>query len=367
MWTIANDKTWDNVSRQYDWVADMHGVQQDAVHHAEGDVAIHTNMVLQSLVQMQEYNNLDAEHKEVLWAATLLHDVEKRSTTVLEEDGSITSKGHAKKGAITARQILYRDIATPFDIREQIVNLVRYHGLPLWAIEKKDTSKAVIEASMVCDTRLLATLATADATGRICTDKEDLFYRIELFKGLCIENECWGSAKLFKTAGAKFAYFNKEDAYADYVPYDDFGSQVVLMSGLPGAGKDTYVRRHYKDWNVINLDEIRRTLHISPTDKSGNGKVVQYAKEQAKAYLRKGAHFVWNATNITTSMRSQLVELFTSYKAHVTIVYVEVPYRSLHQQNSGREHMVPKAVVDKLVAKLEVPKPWEAHEIIYRV
>jgi predicted kinase len=322
-------------------------------------------MVLEALEGLKEYRQLPEQEQHLIWAAALLHDVEKRSTTVLEADGSITSKGHAKKGALTSRLVLYTRIPAPFWIREQVVGLVRYHGLPLWAIEKKDPAKAVIEASLQVNTRLLALLARADALGRNCPDQQELLYRIDLFQALCEENVCWGQARQFKTSNARFQYFKKEGRYPDFVPFDDFGSKAILMSGLPGAGKDTYVFHNYRDWPVINLDEIRRKHKIDPLDKSGNGRVIQMAREQARIYLRKGQDFVWNATNITRQMREQLVDLFITYKAYVAIVYVEVPYQQLHLQNAGREAVLPYGVVDRLVTKLEVPVETEAHEVNY--
>ncbi len=76
----------------------MAATPQDPVHHAEGNVAVHTQMVLAALQEMPEYAALDEQSREVLWAAALLHDVEKRSTTVTGEEGRISSPGHAKKG-----------------------------------------------------------------------------------------------------------------------------------------------------------------------------------------------------------------------------------------------------------------------------
>lgn len=367
MWTLIEKKDWHLVKDHFDWVRDMEGVPQDAVHHQEGDVAIHTRMVLEALQELAEYQALSKQEQEMLWAAALLHDVEKPSTTVREPDGSITSKGHAKKGAMTTRTILYTQMPTPFTIREEVVNLVRYHGLPLWAIEKANPAKAVIEASLVVNTKLLSLLARADVLGRICQDKTELLYRIELFEALCQENNCWAKEKTFATPNAKFQYFHKEDGYPDYVPFDQFGSTVVMLSGLPGAGKDTYVFHQHKDWPVINLDQIRREHKISPTDKSGNGTVIQLAKKRARIYLRKGQNFVWNATNVTKTMREQLIELFVIYKAYVKVVYIEVPYQLLHQQNKNREAVLPHHAIDRLVTKLDVPAPWEGHEVIYFV
>ncbi|MBO9204899.1 MULTISPECIES: AAA family ATPase [Niastella] len=367
MWTITTDKDWDWLRRHYEWVRDMEEVPQDPVHHAEGNVAIHTRMVLTALQQLGGYKQLPAQDQEMLWAAALLHDVEKRSTTVHETDGSISSKGHSKKGTQTARQILYTQIPTPFLMREQMVQLVRYHGMPIWAIERRDLARVIIETSVMVDTSMLALLARADALGRVCNDQTDLLYRIDLFEALCQEYDCWGQPKAFQTPHARFHYFNKTDSDPGFVPFDNFSATVVMLSGLPGAGKDRYVQQHYKDWPVINLDDIRRKNKIAPTDKSGNGTVVQLAKEQAREYLRKKQHFVWNATNITRQMRAQLVELFVAYKAYVKLVYVEVPYATLHRQNKDREAMVPGKAVDKLVSKLEVPAPWEAHEVIYYI
>ena len=66
-------------------------------------------------------------------------------------------------------------------------------------------------------------------------------------------------------------------------------------------------------------------------------------------------------------MRAQLVDLFITYKAFIKMVYVEVPYSKLHVQNKSRESAIPARAVDKLVTKLEVPAPWEAHEVVYYI
>ncbi|RYY90988.1 MAG: HD domain-containing protein [Chitinophagaceae bacterium] len=365
MWTLTENNDWTALRRAFSWVRDMEGVPQDPVHHAEGDVAVHTRMVLEALEALPEYAALAPEARSILWAAALLHDVEKRSTTVIDTVGRVTAQGHARKGALTARSILYVEEPAPFAVREAVVNLVRYHGLPLWAIEKPDPAKAVIGASLVADTKLLSLLARADALGRKCADPDDLLYRIGLFEALCQEHDCWGKPFRFDTPNARFQYFRKEEAYPGFVPFDEFGSTVVLLSGLPGAGKDTHILRHYRDWPVVSLDAIRSAMKVAPTDSTGNGHAIQAAKEAARSYLRAGRNFVWNATNVTRNMRGQLIELCLPYKAYVRIDYVEVPYTELQAQNAARDAMVPAAAIDRLVQRLEVPAPDEAHEVRY--
>lgn len=366
-WKITEHKDWGFLEQQFTWVRDMKEVPQHNKHHEEGNVSIHTQMVLDELQHVDEYASFTEQEREILWASALLHDVEKRSTSVDEGNGVISAHGHARRGEYTARTLLYRDIVTPFRIREQIASLVRLHGLPLWLMEKPDPQKQLAEASLRVDTHLLKVLAEADACGRICEDLSQLMQSINLFEVFCKEQDCWGKARLFETSAARFHYFNTADSYIDYVPFDNFKCKVTLLSGLPGMGKDHYIQTAGLDVPVVSLDAIRRKHKISPTDKSANGWVVQQAKEEARSYLRKGQNFVWNATNITKMMRSQLVDLFISYGAEVEIVYIEKPYKTWRTQNKSRDYALPESVLDNMLQKLEIPQLTEAHDVKYIV
>lgn len=364
---IIKDKDWSSLEQQFDWIADMKNVEQHKLYHAEGNVANHTQMVLHELDRLPIYQQLGQEEQEILWTTALLHDVEKRSTSIDEGNGCISANGHARKGEFTARTILYKDFAVPFRIREQITALVRYHGLPLWLSEKQDPVRSLLEVSLRCNTQLLKILSEADARGRICTDLQELLDALEWFELFCQEQDCWGKPRLFKTNAARYHYFNTLGSYPDYVPFENFKCEVTLLSGLPGMGKDHYIQSLKTDVPVVSLDDIRRKHKIQPTDKAGNGRVIQEAKEQARNYLRKGQDFIWNATNITKQMRMQLIDLFVDYGAKVRIVYVEKPYDLWRSQNKNREYPLLDNVLDKMLLKLEVPQLAEAHEVEYIV
>ena len=93
------------------------------------------------------------------------------------------------------------------------------------------------------------------------------------------------------------------------------------------------------------------------------GHVIQLARERAREYMRKHQSFVWNATNTTRMLRQQLIDLFTSYGARVHLIYLSTEYDSLIKRNQGRDTMVPEAIINKLIAKLEVPDITEAHQV----
>lgn len=364
---IIKNKSWGDLRQTYSWVSDMEGVPQDARHHAEGDVAVHTRMVLDALNVMPAYQQLEVADREVLWTAALMHDIEKRSTTFTEADGRIVSPGHAKKGALTTSQVLFTDFDLPFYVREQIVALVRYHGLPLWLMHKPDPLKALLESACSVNTAWLCLLARADMLGRLCNDQAEMLDRIDFFEAYCEEQGCLGRSREFVSDTSRFHYFSREGSNPGYLPYESDGCEVILMSGLPGMGKDHYIQRHFKDLPVISLDAIRQQHKLKATDKSANGWVAQQAKEQARAYLRARQDFIWNATNITRQMRSQLIGLFADYGARITIVYVEQPFNSWLRQNRQREESVPVNVMYRLLQKLEVPSITEAHRVVYAV
>ena len=120
-------------------------------------------------------------------------------------------------------------------------------------------------------------------------------------------------------------------------------------------GKDTFMKKKYPHLPVVSLDDIRRKHKLKPDDSSATGWAVQEAKEQAKVFLRKGQPFVWNATNITKQMRSQWIDLFSTYKARVKLIYMEASYKEWIRQNNNREDPVPPKVLKRLLSKLEVP------------
>lgn len=122
--------------------------------------------------------------------------------------------GHARRGELTARQILWRDIPTPFVLREQIVALVRLHGLPLWLLERPEPERLLLTAAMRIDTRLLALLARADLLGRQSPDQQSMLERIDLFELFCHEQQCWGKMRPFVSDSARWHYLTHEQKFS---------------------------------------------------------------------------------------------------------------------------------------------------------
>ncbi len=333
---------------------------QDPIHHAEGDVGTHTRLVVEALVADPDWQMLDRDGQTNLFWAAVMHDVGKPAVTMTEDDGRISSRGHSRVGASVARDLLWH-AGAPFAWREAICGLILHHQLPFWLIERPDPVRMAIETSWRCRVDHLCLHAKADALGRICQDQQAILESVGLAAMTFEEAGCFDAPFAFANDESRVAFFDLEDRDPHYAAHEEFKCTVTVMSGLPGAGKDTWIAKHRPDHPVVSLDIIRDELGVSATDNQGT--VIQAAHERAREYLRAGTDFVWNATNVTRLNRSKVLRLLRDYGARIEIVYVEVSPTQLRRQNRDRPDAVPEAVLDHLARKLEPPEIWEAHDV----
>jgi predicted kinase len=351
---------WQALDETYPWVRGLKGCPQDPVHHAEGDVWVHLRMVCEALADLPAWRHLPEEERRVLFAAVLLHDVAKPECTRTEPDGRITSRGHSRRGSVVARRLLWR-MGVPFLLREQVTALVRHHQAPFYLIDRPDAQRLALTISQRARCGHLALLAEADARGRHCQDQGRLLEQIALFTELCREQCCLTGPRAFPSDHGRFLYFRDAGRHPDAPAHEEFRAEVVLMSGLPGAGKDHWLARHLPGWPVVSLDALRAEMGVDPG--AAQGAVVTRAREEAREHLRRGRSFVWNATNLSRQLRGECLRLLADYHAHIRIVYVEAGEGRLLEQNRRRPAPVPTAVLERLLDRWEVPDRTEAHQV----
>ena len=123
----------------------------------------------------------------------------------------------------------------------------------------------------------LYALEKADILGRISIDTPLMLENLEFFKLLCQENNVYDSFIPFKSNYVKRAYFLEKTAYEyDELFVNSWGT-VILLSGLAGVGKDTFIKTNYPNVPVISLDDIRKELKVKPTDNQST--VISIAKD----------------------------------------------------------------------------------------
>ena len=350
---------WPALTEEFEWIRAMYDCPQDPVFHAEGTVWTHVRMVCEALAGLEEFRDLPVFERQILFAAVLLHDVAKPACT-RHEDGRITSRGHSQRGAIAARRILW-ELGMDFTAREQVCALVRYHQSPFHLINRPDAQRLAFLISQTARCDLLTLLAKADAFGRECADKADLLTQIELFGEYCHEHGCLHVPKQFPSTHSRFLYFRTAGRDPGYLAHESARCEVTVMSGLPGSGKDTWIERHAPQLPQISLDAIREETGAEHTGNQGT--VVQAARGKARAFLRSGENFIWNATNVSREIRTQVVDLLAAYDARIRIVYVEASHDPLFARNRGRDSVIPTSAIARMMDRWEVPDPTEAQQV----
>jgi len=144
------------------------GVPQEPEWHPEGDVDVHTLMVVDEARKL--IDDLDHPRKVAVMLGALAHDFGKPPTTEFI-DGKMRSRGHDEAGVEPTLSFLDTlGIYTlgGFDVREQIVQLVRYHLKPGEYYNAKSPvgDGAFRRLARKVEPDLLYRVAKADSLGR---------------------------------------------------------------------------------------------------------------------------------------------------------------------------------------------------------
>ncbi|MGN0298454.1 MAG: AAA family ATPase [Lachnospiraceae bacterium] len=353
------------------WVEKMKVTEQNPVWHGEGDVWTHTQMVCEELVKGEKFRNLPRKQQQIVFLAALLHDTGKVVCTRLE-DGIWVSPSHTIVGAKLMREFLWKECGmsgTPEDqnFRESICNLIRYHSVPSHLLDYSSPERRLFRIAAQGELApnftlyLLQVLVEADMKGRICDTLQDSLDTVELCFVMAEENDILHQAGTFASKATQAAYFSGRQVWREQELFDDTWGEVIVMSGLPGTGKDTWIHNHYPDLPVISLDEIRQELHISA--EGNQGAVINLARDRARELLRQHQPFVWNATNLSVTIRQKTLNLIEQYHAATRIVFLETSWEKELTRNKQRQKKVPENVIADMLKKLELPERSEGWDV----
>lgn len=142
--------------------------------------------------------------------------------------------------------------------------------------------------------------------------------------------------------------------------------EVLMLVGVPGSGKSTYANEMAEQgWHVISSDAIRAELS-NEEDQSQNSLVFDILREQVFQALSAGEDVIVDACNINRKARKSIIHVAkrvkgTEIRAMVFNVFPEV----CKERNHSRARKVPEEVIDKMIAKFEVPCRWEGFNGVY--
>lgn len=358
-----NNPSWTSIEELLPIYAQMQVCPQDPIHHAEGDVWTHTKMCVNSLTQDTKWRIMSEEDKFITFYAMLLHDIGKPLTTK-NDNGVITAKGHSAVGAVDARIWLWQQ-GVDFSIREKICTIIEFHQIPFFILNKEDFALQARKISWLGVWDNLIMCAKHDMLGRVCVDQQKHIDNIE-FLNIYLEEQNLKNAHYVDDYTRMRYLASPNTVSPEYPLHREKKFEVLLMSGLPGSGKNTFIEQHYPHLKSISFDEERENLNISP---SANGSAaVHKAYDKMKELLRAQKSFVFNATNLSKNLRQKPLDLFHNYGASVRIIYLEKSYSQLIRDDAARgDKSVGAKVINSMLFKWEPPSILEAENIQYEI
>jgi tRNA nucleotidyltransferase (CCA-adding enzyme) len=161
-------KTLGVIDQLFPEIRTLMGVGQDPEWHPEGDVFVHTGLVIDRAREL--IDDLPYAKQVTVMLAALAHDFGKPLTTEFIE-GRLRSRGHEEAGVSPTESFLDRlnlHTLDGYDVRGQVIALVREHLKPGEFFKKREevSDGAFRRLARKCELDLLYRVAKADSLGR---------------------------------------------------------------------------------------------------------------------------------------------------------------------------------------------------------
>lgn len=140
-------------------------------------------------------------------------------------------------------------------------------------------------------------------------------------------------------------------------------SRIVLLIGLPGSGKSTWVAR--QGAVALSSDKVREWLADDATDQSIHAHVfatLRYLLRQRLAIGRPVTYI--DATHLTPAERQPYAEIAAWYGCDLEAIFFDVPIDICIARNRDRPRIVPEDAIRIMAGKLVPPSVEEGFTVI---
>jgi predicted kinase len=147
--------------------------------------------------------------------------------------------------------------------------------------------------------------------------------------------------------------------------------EMVVICGLPGAGKSTFAHLHFSDsgHKRVNRRELRSLLHSMTTfgerwraelfNERDESLVKHVERRVIEHLLERGDRVLVDNTSVTAASRSAYVRMARQMRKKAGVIFVHTPVGLCLQRNQNHEDHIPDRVVVNLSAAIEMPAAEE--------
>lgn len=130
--------------------------------------------------------------------------------------------------------------------------------------------------------------------------------------------------------------------------------RIVVLVGLPGSGKSTYVERLGQ--TDLSSDRVRLLLADDVTDQTIHARVFATLRYLVRHRLAIGRPVTYvDATHLTPDERRPYLEIARAYGCQAEAVFFDVALDVCRERNRRRHRVVPEEAMTMMAAKLIPP------------
>jgi len=345
----------------------MRKTEQNPRYHGEGNVLNHTLLVLDQFNYLIQQHPLSSEDQEVLYWAALLHDIGKPKVTRWAKD-RWSAAGHERAGVPIARDILLQQPQITARQRRRILDLVRWHQLPLRLGLRAAPFTAYHHIAIRTDIKLLGLFSMMDLQGRICENKSQIADITSHFNEVIVPYmiDYWGTFDQLQRTFSRLGGAAKNCIwYALKVENFDLIRSIIydhsfdqpwsntcyITIGAPKSGKSSYIKATLPDSIIPEMPYVQ---YCTAYDCQTLQNLLHTGMAEEKPIIIPGA-------NIDAQNRQNLIDKIREYDLEIHYLFFERQLSELLRDNRLSDNPLEEQILRNAHDQLQFPHPWEAH------
>ena len=326
--------------------------QQSQKWHGEGNAMVHTMNVVDEMYKLIEKCNSDRLwYNRILVLSALLHDIGKGVTTEFFKN-DWHSYNHEIEGEKIARKLLWDE---DFTAREIVCSNIRWHMERCGLDRCSDIFKKCLKLAYDADMSFLYYVMLADIRGSKTENPQ------QDDKDISIINTINKYAKVQAIDGVnelevRDHIFNGKALWQSHrdLPI------IYVMIGLPGSGKDTFIKNNFQGNPVILCrDDIRVELGYCKKGEKIVGSrdqeeaVTKVFNERLLEAVEEGENIILNNINLKKKYRDAIKKLIGKKKYMWVYEYIEAP--TLQDNIDRRKGQIKPEIFEQMILNFDYP------------